>query len=166
MKQVPLLLLIGVSVAGCAMPTLSRTDKPTSYFLLREQKRPVTHVEVFVEESPDKVIRNVQDASKLCLDRDSASSWMMPAGPMIVGGTLRTSRSVEVIEQGDTLWVALRTRGDFHMVPIAFEIAQNGESGSKLVVYRADMKKKEAILALVASGELFCRFKEISYPFD
>jgi hypothetical protein len=163
-----LVLSVVLVCTACVPSVVTTRYQPTSYYLVRERNRTKTHVEILLEISPDQVVDIVRKTSSKCLLPVTAMSSDMSFGPGVtIHTTLRFEWSVDEVSMEGRRWMALRMDGEHHhTLPMAFEVSDHGAAGSRVVVYRADASQKERIRELLVSGELLCRYREVSFPSD
>lgn len=162
-RILPVLLPLILS-GGCA----SLKNRPTTEMvdsLLRTERKVVT---VTLTDSEEALVQRMTQRAAACVESVVSSSGVAPAGPATFVPVRASMR--QRLEEGrgadGGLWLALRMDGLIHGVAFGLHLRPLQDVGVEIKAFPADRRKPERIKELIASGEIFCSWREVSYPYD
>lgn len=153
-----------VVTSGCA----SFSDRPTDekvQSLLATERKVVTFT---LAGSQAAIEQRITERAAGCVEGVLKPSGDMPSGS---GGVVSVSSTMhQRLEQGTDAdgghWLALRMDGLIHAVAFGLRLKTLDDETVEIKAFPADSRKPDRIKELVASGEILCSWREVSYPYD
>lgn len=162
-RILPVFLLLVVS-SGC----VSFSNRPTDVMvksLLDTERKVVT---ITLADSAEAIKQKITQRAAGCVEGVLKSSGVVPAGPGVLVPV--SSTMYQQLEQGRDAdgghWLALRMDGLIHAVAFGLRLQSQEDGSVEIKAFPADRRKADRIKELVASGEILCAWREVSYPYD
>jgi hypothetical protein len=151
-------------MAACTM----MTDRPTAQMVgeVNTAKKTVTVVSAGTQ---DQIIERLQSHASKCIAGELRRSSVAVVGPGVFVPviTSMTQRLELGSTDGSDEWLVLRMDGSMVKAVAAGVRVRTKDQGASIVdVFPANANKKDAISSLIESGEYFCRWREVDYPWD
>lgn len=162
-RILPVFLSLAVG-SGCA----SFSNRPTSVMvqsLLATERKVVTFT---LAGAPKAIEQRIIQRASACVEGVLKSSGVVPAGPgvLVPVSSSMHQRLEEGTDADGSRWLALRMDGLIHAVAFGLRLRSQDVDSVEIKAFPADHRKPGRIKELVASGEIFCAWREVSYPYD
>lgn len=155
--------IASLATAACA----SLANRPTADMVAAELSKSRKIVQVRVSGSSAALANQLEAKGKLCTGSDVRASSVASSGT----GYVRVSSTVrQRIDRGSgtdgSLWLALRMDGILHAVAFGVSLQASADGRIDAKAFPADSRKVPEITAAIESGNLFCMWRDFSYPYD